>query len=689
MAISPSSPSSSQTSSPSQVGKSSEATILVPLSDAQERDIITSVTSWQAILNSQYSLRGEMENIDRLYMREKDWTEEQIKARLANRTGNASKIQNVTVPIVMPMVNAALTYLNNVYVTGYPMFPVTSDAANEDIALQLETIVQENATTATWAQELTKAFRDGLKYNLCAVECDWAQEVNWGVQTDTTKVNNAGGKKILWQGNKVKRIDLYNAFWDPRVHPYEHHKTGEFAGYTKLLSKVMFKDFTNKLFNKAAPAQIIKALASAPLQSSSGTSVATPYGYYTPTINPFPFVNKRSTIDWLAWAGANEKRGGVGYKNSYSVTTTYARILPADFGFRVPEQNTPQVWKFVIVNGSVVLTAERLTNLHNFIPIFFCQPIDDGLDYQTKSFASNVTDMQEIASGLWNGVMAGNRRAVGDRALYDPSRVSESAINSTNPAAKIPVRPSAMGKPVGDAVYQFPYHNDQAASLMQSSAAVVSMANLINGQNPAQQGSFTKGNRTRHEYDDIMGHSNGLNQMLAMSFEHQMFIPMKEVIKLNILQYQEEKTLYSTGKGQEVQVSPEDLRKTAIHFKVSDGLIPSDKVTGDDLLQVALQQMGTSPQIAAEYNVGEAFSYLMKTQGLDIAQFEKSPAQKQYEQALQSWQQVAEVAAKAGQPVPPQPQPSPQYQQEMQQKSQGGGGVQTTPTTAALESTQG
>lgn len=673
--------------SPTTTGKSTEATILVPLTDTQEKDIISSVTSWQAVLNSQYSLRGEMENVDRLYMREKDWTAEQIKARLANRKGDSSKIQNITIPIIMPMVNAALTYLNNVYVTGYPMFPVTSDVANEDIALQLETIVQENATTAAWAQEFTKVFRDGLKYNLAAVECDWEQEVNWSVTTDTTKVNNAGAKKILWEGNKIRRLDLYNSFWDPRVHPYEHHRTGEFAGYTKLLSRVMFKDLTNKLFNKASPGQIIKALASAPLQSSSNTSVSTPYGYYTPTINPFPFINKRADIDWLAWAGVQGQKTGVGYKNSYSVTKVYARILPADFGLKVPEQNTPQVWKFLIVNGSVVLTAERLTNLHNFIPIFFCQPIDDGLDYQTKSFASNVADMQEIASGLWNGVMAGNRRAVGDRALYDPSRVSESAINSTNPAAKIPVRPSAMGKPVGDAVYHFPYSNDQAASLMQSSSIVVSMANLINGQNPAQQGAFTKGNRTRHEYDDIMGHSNGLNQMLAMAFEHQMFVPLKEVIKLNVLQFQEAKTLYNTGKGQEVPISPEDLRKTAVHFKVSDGLIPSDKITGDDLLQVALQQMGSSPQIAAEYDLGKAFSYLMKTQGLDIGQFEKSPGQRQYEQALQSWQQVAEMATKAGKPVPPQPQPSPEYQQELQQKSQGG--VTSSPTTAALESTQG
>jgi len=34
--------------------------------------------------------------------------------------------------------------------------------------------------------------------------------------------------------------------------------------------------------------------------------------------------------------------------------------LPNDFGMMVPEENTPQVWKFVIINNQVVLYAERL-----------------------------------------------------------------------------------------------------------------------------------------------------------------------------------------------------------------------------------------------------------------------------------------------------------------------------------------
>jgi hypothetical protein len=664
--------------------KNLESTILVELNADQEKHVISSVRAWQNSLYTQYSLRGELENIDRIYMRERDWTDDQVKSRIANRKGDSRKMQNVTVPIVMPQVNSSLNYLSNVFLTGYPIFPVTADPANEDSATQLETIIQENATTCGWAQQLMMFFRDGLKYNLHAIECDWKQRTNWTVENDITKSNSAGARKILWEGNVLRRMDLYNTFWDPRVHPSEMHSEGEFVGYTEIYSRIRFKKFTNALYNRAPKSAVIAALASAPVQGAIGSSVTSPFGYYIPSVNPFPFFNKSASLDWMNWAtNTPMDKLGVNYKNAYSITTVYARILPDDFGLLVPERNTPQVWKFVIVNGQVVLTAERLTNIHNFLPIFFGQPIEDGLDYQTKSFASNVSDMQDIGSAMWNGYIASKRRLIGDRVLYDPSRVKESDINSVNPAAKIPVRPSAYGKPLAEAVYQFPYRDEQTESLIQGSAAVVGMANLINGQNPAQQGQFVKGNKTRHEYDDVMGHGNAQNQQLALSTESQVLTPLKEVIKLNTMQYQQAKLVYNTGRGISVNVKPEDLRKTAVHFKVSDGLIPSDKVTGDDMLQTVVQQLGSSQQLAQGYNLAPMFTYLMKTQGLDLTPFQKTPEQMQYEQALGAWQQAAAVAAKAGSPFStPQPQPSPALQQQQQS------GPPPSPASSALETTQ-
>jgi hypothetical protein len=663
------------------------------LSKDSEQGIITYARKAHETLLNQFSLRSNLEMIDRYYMRECDWTDENIRAKIANRIGDKRKLQDVTVPIVMPQVEAALGYMANVFLTGYPIFGVAADPMMEDAAIQMETIVGENATTAGWARQLMMFFRDGLKYNLQAVECEWQQRnvAVVGTSLKSAATNMSDIKQKLWHGNVLKRMDLYNTFFDPRVHPAEISTEGEYAGYIEMYSRVRMKKMINDLYGTIPADVAVRALESSP--SGSGTiSTATPFTYYAPIINPYPTMNRGNTqtFDWMAWASNinNNSREGIKYKNAYEIMKLYARIIPSDFGIRTEAANTPQVWKFVIVNGSVVLFAERQTNAHNYIPIFFGQPLEDGLDYQTKSFASNVMDMQDIASACWNGWVASKRRLVGDRVLYDPLRIREKDINSTNPEAKIPVRPAAYGKPVGEAVYQFPFRDEQTNSLIQGGEAISRFADRINNQNPAQQGQFVKGNKTLHEYEDVMGHGNSHNQCMALMTEAQVFVPLKECIKLNVLQFQQADVMYNSAKQQHVNIDPLELRKQAIHFKVSDGLVPQDKQMNSDEFQTSLQVVGSSPQIAAGYNLTDMVTYLFKLRGADLRPFEKSQLQRQFEQVQAQWQQVAEMAIKAGQQPPPQPQMPPELIQELQQR-QASGGSAPTPTAMALEGTQG
>lgn len=665
---------------------------VTPLAKETETYILNYGQRAHTLLLNQFSLRSQLEEIDRYYMREGDLTDAQVRARLANRAGNKTKIQDVTVPIVMPQVQAACGYYTNVFLTGYPIFGIATDPANADAGLQMETVIQENAITAGWNRQLMMFFRDGLKYNLHGLEVTWDQKTTWAVDTDISQPANNGAKakKVLWKGNCMKRMDLYNTFFDPRVHPSEIHTKGEYAGYIELVSRIQLKQIINDLYGKVAVNTVLRTFNSAPV-TGGNTSSGSPFSYYQPLINPYPIMDRGSNsgIDWDAWVNNSPmNKKGIRYSSVYEVMYLYARIMPSDFGLPGPEQNTPQIWKFIIINGQVVLFAERQANIHGFLPILFGQPLEDGLDYQTKSFATNVSDMQDVASAMWNGYLASKRRLVTDRVLYDPLRVREKDINSTNPAAKIPVRPTAFGKPVQDAVYQFPFHDEQAHSLIEGSAMVVKFADLINSQNPAQQGQFVKGNKTKHEYDDIMGHGNVVNQMMCMMTEAQVFVPAKEIIKLNMLQFQADTQLYNRDKQTQVPIKVMDLRKASVAFKVADGILPSEKILSSDEFSVFFQVIGSSPAIAAGYNLSPMVSYMMKERGLDLRPFEKSPLQMQWEQQLAQWQQVAMEAIKAGSPPPPQPTMPPALQQELQQKQQAGG-AQPSQTTQALQSTQG
>lgn len=657
------------------------------LSEDQERAIILYASKAHELLLNQFSIRSRLEEIDKYYMREGNLDAAQIKNRQLNRAGRKSKIQDITIPVVMPQVRSAHGYMVNVFCTGYPIFGVTADPTVEDAAMQMETIVAENAITAGWTRELMLFFLDGLKYNLHAIECEWQNRTVATIETDINFPESAKPKTTIWKGNVLKRIDLYNSFYDPRVMPTEIHSEGEYAGYIEMYSRVRMKKLLNNLHGKVKPGIVLRAFESSPPSYGISSSSTNPFSYYMPIINPSPLMNNQSlsqTFDWMAWATSALAVGTntIKYQNVYQIMKIYARILPADFGLDVPEKNTPQVWKFYIVNGSVVIFAERQTNVHGYIPIFFGQPLEDGLGYQTKSFADNVTDIQDFTSSMWSGYLASKRRLVGDRVLYDPSRIAKQDINTTNPEAKIPVRSSAYGKPVNEAVYQFPFRDEQTQSLVEGATLATRYADLINGQNPAQKGQFVKGNKTKGEWDDTMGAANSNNQVMALMAEAQVFTPLKEVVKLNILQYQPEVILFNRDRNQNVAIKPVDLRKAAVHFKVSDGMLPSDKLMSTDEYIAALQMLGSSPALGAAYNLAPAFSFIMKTRGADLRPFEKTAIQIQYEQQLQAWQQAAALAAQKGTPFST---PMPQIPPELK----GQASVQQSATGLALEATQG
>ena len=644
----------------------------INISPTSQQGILEFFKQARKLSSQSWNVREQLERLDRLYMREDDFTKEHLRAKLANRYGDSSRFQNITVPVIKPAIEAAVNYQTSVFCSGEPMFRVVSPPEMVDQALSFNTLIENQSERGGWKSELIQFFRNGYKYNLCALDVDWESFVTYAIETDLGFSATQGKpKEVIWAGNTIKNLDLYNSFWDLRVKPTKIHEEGEFAGYTTLMSRIGFKKFLASLPDKII-ANVIPALESGPQEGSINSYTSS---YYIPELNPDVLVdqtNRAGVFDWDAWVGLTKgNKDGIKYKNVYEVTKLYARILPSDFNIKVPAASTPQVWKFYIVNGSVVIYAERLTNAHGWIPIIFGQPYEDGLGYQTKSMADDVAPIQSLSSSLTNSIVHGRRRAISDRTIYDPSRISEAHINSDNPSAKIPVKPSAYGKPVGESVYPFPYRDDQSGISLQQIPTLQQFAFDLTGQNKAFRGQFQKGNKTLHEYDDTMSRAGGNDQKVAIHLEDQVFQPVKSIIRLNILQFQGGTSLYSKSQQTQVQIDPVKLRQAVLDFDIVDGLTPVDKEISSDAWTTSMQVIGSSPQISAQYNLAPMFSYLMKTQGADLRPFEKKPEQVAYEQALQLWNQNTQLALEKGIQYN-QPQPKPQdYGYNPQQQGAG------------------
>ena len=72
-----------------------------------------------------------------------------------------------------------------------------------------------------------------------------------------------------------------------------------------------------------------------------------------------------------------------------------------------------------------------------------------------------------------------------------------------------------------------------------------------------------------------------------------------------------------------------------------------------------MQVLGSSQILAQGYNIAPLFSYILKTENVDLSSFEKSQPQIAYEQAVAQWRMLAELAIQKGAPFNvPQPLPA-------------------------------
>lgn len=562
-----------------------------------------------------YNLRARMQVIDRQYQRETDYTAAQRRAHASNNAGDADKVQNPVVPVVMPQVETALDTLRDIFLSSYPLFPVVSGPKLIDAAVQMEAVIGEESVTFGWAAELLASMRDGLKYNLMATEVEWTEIRTWAIGNDAQQnVKSGVATETQFAGNKLRRLDPYNLILDTRVPPHEQHTRGEFAGYTELISaielKQRFADMDPTLATNKKEA----------FESGSGVYTTAPNdaGYFVPQINPQAMVDPTvlaGATNWDAWARLEQEAGGIQYSGTYEYTVLYARILPSLFGIPGAAPKTPQIYKFVIINRKVVVLVERKTNAHNYLPIVVAQPLEDGTGWQAKSLADNAIPYQQIATALWTSGIESQRRKVYDRIFYDPSRINKRDIDNVSSVARIPIKTEAYGKPVTEAFAVVPYRDEAVGTIFQVAQSVTEMADVANGQNRVQRGQFQKGNKTRFEFEQTMNNGDSRPRMTAIVLEARYFTPIKQIIKTNILQYQPPTKLYDRKTNAEVQIDPVQLRNFSFSFKLADGLMPTSQIINMETFQALFNAVGQNPMIGAEYDVVGAFFYWLKLQG--------------------------------------------------------------------------
>jgi len=549
----------------------------------------------------------------------------------------AHPADTTTIGVIASQVDSVVAYLMEVFLDGYPMFPVISPARDTELSEKFEAIVASHAHKGRYARHFQIMFRDVAKYNFCGMVSRWGSMAEFSSALAATFAE--GNKPTLATRQMlttVKRLDPYNAIWDYRVSPADVASDGEYGGYVEMLSRVALKRLLNAYSETSDHMNVTTALSSRVggdiSNRDANANIATqgkPITYVEkPQISAY--INSEAYQNggtWLEYFGASTQLPAniPTYSNMYEVATIYARIIPSEHGIVAPRANTPQIWRLQVVNESVLIHARPEATPHDMLPTVFGQAIEDGFSYQTRGIGEAQIPFQTAMTDLFRVRLNGSKRALNDRGLYDSDLINMADINSPVAAAKIPVRNLKLGKTLRDAYMPIPFQDGSTTSASQDMQQTLQMSNMLFGINAFKQGQPMKGNRTLGEYSDVADNADSRSRLLALMLELQIFQPLKDVIKLNIISNKDRIEALNFNTGESYSVDPAEFINAVIEFKVADGFTPKSKLASTQQLTMAFQILQQDPNLAQGFNMPDLFSHLMSLAGVkNLSQYKLS-----------------------------------------------------------------
>lgn len=610
------------------------------LTEKQQKQILAYVQPFITMNPGLGDHRARLEHIDRLVERSYD-TLKKKGCKDCNDKKEPDE-ENVTVPVVGPQVETITAQLAKIFLRTDPPVQMFASPTGSEIATQYNILYGQYSRKFQWRRNFLLCIHDAVKYNFCAAEVAWKSRVVREVKNQVSF--NSGAMKsasAFEEGENIRYLHSYNVLWDGSVPVNEVASRGAYAGYIQKFTKIALYQF---LRDEGIE---LTAEEKKNLTTNIPADIA---GYYTPDINTVPSNQKASVSYDSLWEG-KEKKTSFTSTELYNVYTLYVRIIPADFDIMSEDGADINILKLVLIGDSFIASAKLLDNAHNLFPIIFGQTSETALGLNSFTVAEELEPVQNTATKLYRTEIASARRMIADRAIYDPTMISEKDVNNPSPTAKIKLRQSlSQSVQMQQAYYAIPYEDRALGVRISQANQLLSFASPIAGTNPAMEGQFIKGNKSAQEFNSIMASAGDRVLMAAIFFDDQFLGPLRTILLADTLQYQNNIRVYNRDAGEFIDIDMAQLRDQPIDFEIAAGLIPADQMASLDFLQVIMQTIMSMPELNQEFKSVEAICYLAETKGVKyLTRFMRSAQERQemQQQQLQMMQAQAQIQEQA------------------------------------------
>jgi len=566
-----------------------------------------------------------MRRVDQQVASFRELSVEDRKRVLAQKeTGKQLPVQ-ANIPITLMHIDDLTTFFLGIFAPITGTYNVAGDKNEQTAGKAVVTLMNQHAKYNAYYAEMNKFFQAGLKYNISGQLTYWDQEVGNVLESSSGELRSQS--KVVWQGNRVKALDMYNTFWDPSADPVSLHKKGEYVGYAEKHSlHELIRETRNGFY--ANTGELFAEGVDSDTQWPREVYIHPPT--YAKILGSRTDGSDTQNEQWAEFLGGAESESKM---HGIEVVHMFIWLDPADFGLIPPgsDKGAPkdvlgmlptELYRISIMNGDRIIEATKMNNIHRWLPVSFIIPNADDMGLDQQSIAEVIHPFQTFISFLHNMHMEASRKALVGTTIYDPSMVNLDAVPEGEVAARIPTTPAARGKD----------HKQFYSELKGDSVNTDGTLGAIGGE----MDLLSKLVPTQAEAAQIAGvdraiktQMNTLNQAatrrtqkMARLFDSQAFMTSRIIQYYNILQYNKAPIKIE---GEEVPASK--LLDLQLEYVIGHGLKALDKEITAEKVKEVIFMLLQNPQAAERIDILGMTDYLLKMTEVDanLSQFAIQP----------------------------------------------------------------
>jgi len=538
-------------------------------------------------------------------------------------------VSKIVVPISFAQVQTQLTFLLATFTQRDPLFPVPPRSLEHARAAEAsELVLDAQMDQAKIFVRLYLALRDALVLGRMILHTDYIKQVQrikrvaskvekldfFGTNIQLNTPEDRTDFETLFEGNRVEVVNPREFWHDPNV-TLTDLQEGEYAGHTAFTNLVTFLRTVDAFDgNEGDPfINVEEARKSKPNRSQfpENSDIAGSSRYARNRNQLLSAIDKHSRpmiIDQV-------------------VIDLIPNTIKDDRGKVLSRSKWPAKWLFWLVNDSIIVRAHEYENEHRMFPYAAAEPYPDSHNSVTPGVIEMLGGLQAHFDWLLNSHWANVRRAIQNKFVVDPSRISVPDVKSNDPAGIIRVKPEAYGENVQDAIFQFPV-SDVTSRHMEDSRIVMDLMQKVSASNDNAEGQVNRGRRSATEVSSTQRLGAGRNKTMAELFWSNAFAPMIMQMVMNNRQFMTEDIWVKTLGRKLQHFSPEDAKmllganvgpadvQGRFLFPAFEGRAPTEETAQARVLLEAFKTVMTVPGLAQVFDIQKMVIESFRRSGL-------------------------------------------------------------------------